>query len=84
MKRLSPPLNCNKQSNLEILEFEFKQTIINKIMKLLIYLFTFFFYFQYFANSQPLELEYKISQFALVFFPIIEDITSSHPLYGLL
>ena len=31
-------------------------------MKILIYLFTFFFYFQYFANSQSLELEYKISK----------------------
>ena len=31
-------------------------------MKLLIYLFTFFFNFQNFANSQPLELEYKISK----------------------
>ena len=31
-------------------------------MKLLIYLFTIFFYFQYFANSQSLEIEYKISK----------------------
>ena len=31
-------------------------------MKFLIYLFTIFFNFQYFANSQSLEMEYKISK----------------------
>jgi hypothetical protein len=31
-------------------------------MKTLIYLFTIFFNFQYFANSQSLEIEYKISK----------------------
>ena len=31
-------------------------------IKILIYLFTIFFNFQYFANSQSLEMEYKISK----------------------